>query len=218
EVEADRLEDPYRGGGGEYIGGCQNACVLLDHWRGGGVSHRIEVPLYRGPAIVYVYHKKRRRIDGAQRRSGACREIGDILLLQRNVITRAEPCHMPGDQVRPRIRERSGRRLDVPGHVLAEVQAINRHPARVHDVDEHQRVVVREVDETVVRRVVGAVPRQLDTFTTDLQVAVIGKRLVRGRPSGIVVPQQQPTRLRVPDAHDVVPEQRRGGRVVGVMM
>src|SRR5207244_12898695 len=114
---AARLEDPSSGGGGEYIGGWQNACVLLDHWRGGGVSHRIEVPLYRGSAIVSVFHKKRRRIDGAQRCSGACGEIGDLLLLQRKVITRAKPFHMVRDQVCTRIRERCGRRFAVPGQV-----------------------------------------------------------------------------------------------------
>ena len=51
---------------GEHIGSCQNACALLDHWRGGSVSHRIEVPLYRGPVVLAVFDKKRRRVDGAQ--------------------------------------------------------------------------------------------------------------------------------------------------------
>src|SRR2546421_1406491 len=37
---------------------------------------------------------------------------------------------------------------------------VHRHPAGVHDVDEHDGVVVREVDVDVVRRVVRPVVRQ----------------------------------------------------------
>ena len=36
--------------------------------------------------------------------------------------------------------------------------------------------------------------------------------------AGIVVPQQEPPRLRMPDPHDVAAEQRRTTRVIGVMM
>jgi hypothetical protein len=41
------------------------------------------------------------------------------------------------------------------GHVLAEVEVVDGHPAGVDDVDHHQGVVVGEVDEDVVRRMVG---------------------------------------------------------------
>ena len=42
-------------------------------------------------------------------------------------------------------------------------------PDAADDVDEHEGVVVGEVDEDVVGRVIGAVPGQLDALTTNLQ-------------------------------------------------
>ena len=105
----------------------------------------------------------------------------------------------------------------VPLHVLAEVGVVDRHPAGVDDVDEHQRVVVREMDVDIVRRVVGAAPGQLDALSPDLERVSIGEGHIRHRPGRVVVPDKKPAGLLVPDPDDIL-EQERGRAVVGVVM
>jgi hypothetical protein len=78
--------------------------------------------------------------------------------------------------------------------------------------------VAGEVDVDVVRRVVRPVPGQLDTLTPDLQGVTIGEGHLRRRPGGVVVPQQEPPGLLVPDAGHVAPEQEGRAAVVGVMV
>ena len=116
------------------------------------------------------------------------------------------------------VGERVRRRLEVAGDVLGQVGDVDRRPARIDDVDQHQRVVVGQVDDDVVRRVVGAVPGQLDPLTADLQgAAVLERLLVRG--SGrVVVAQQQPPGLLVADANHACVEQRGRAGVVGVVV
>src|SRR6185369_12245747 len=75
-----------------------------------------------------------------------------------DVVACAEPAEMAADEVLPRVRKCGGRSLDVSGDVLGEVAEVHRRPAWIDDVDEHQRVVVRQVDVDVVGRGVGAVP------------------------------------------------------------
>src|SRR2546423_335053 len=106
----------------------------------------------------------------------------------------------------------------VPRDVFGEVRDVNGRPPAVHDVDEHQRVVIWEMDIAVVRRVIGAVPGELDALTGDAQGTTIRKRLFRRRPGRVVVAQEEPPRLLVPDANDILPEE--GGRtgVVGVVV
>src|SRR5262249_53494396 len=99
-------------------------------------------------------------------------------------------------------------RGDVAGHVYGEVGDVDRRPAGVDDVDEHQGIVVWEVNEDVVRRVIRAVPGQLDAFATDSQRAAVPEGLLSHRPRRAVVPQQEPARLLVPNADDVLVEQR----------
>jgi hypothetical protein len=93
---------------------------------------------------------------------------------------------------------------------------MNRRPARIDDVDQHQRVVVGEVD--VVGRVVGAVPGQVDPLAADLERASILKGLLVRWPGRVVVAQQEALGLLVSDARDVLVEE--GGRagVVGVVV
>jgi hypothetical protein len=74
------------------------------------------------------------------------------------------------------------------------------------------------MDEDVVRRVVGAVPGQLDPLASDLDGAAILEGLFRCGPRGIVVTEQQLPRLLVPNAGDAPAEQRRRAGVVGVVM
>jgi hypothetical protein len=80
-----------------------------------------------------------------------------------------------GDEVLPGVGQRGGRGGHVPGDVLAEVDAVEGHPAGEDDVDEHEGVMVREVDVDVVRRVVAAVPGQLDALAADLQGSSPGR-------------------------------------------
>ena len=63
------------------------------------------------------------------------------------------------------------------------------HP-ELNDVDQHERVVVREMDVDVVRRVVGPVVGQLDPFTADLQRVAVLEGDPRCGPGRVVVPQQ----------------------------
>jgi hypothetical protein len=107
---------------------------------------------------------------------------------------------------------------DVPGDVLGQVDVVDGHPAGVDDVDEHQGFVAGEVDVDVVRRVVRAVPGQLGPLTADLEGVAVGEGDLRRRPGRVVVAQQQPPGLLVPDADHVPVEQRGRAGVVGVVM
>jgi len=64
------------------------------------------------------------------------------LLVQDDVVPGAEPAEVPADEVLPGVGQRGGRGLDVAGHLLAEVEVVDGHPAGVDDVDEHEGVVV----------------------------------------------------------------------------
>jgi hypothetical protein len=112
------------------------------------------------------------------------------------------------DEVLPRVAERGVRGGDVTLHVLGEVALAHRRPARVDDVDEHQGVVVGQVNEDVVRRMVAAVPGQLDALAADLKRVPVLEGLLRCGPRGVVVAQQQVAGLLVADARDIPVEQR----------
>jgi hypothetical protein len=56
------------------------------------------------------------------------------------------------------------------GRVLAGVDAVAGHPAGEDDCDEHEGVVTLEMEIDEVRRVVGAVPRQIYLLAADVQV------------------------------------------------
>ena len=111
-------------------------------------------------------------------------------LVQDQVVAGAQPAEMTADVVLPRVGHGLIRGADVPGHVLAQVQVVDGHPSRVDDVDQHERVVVREMDVDVVRRVVGPVVGQLDPFTADLQRVAVLEGDPRCGPGRVVVPQQ----------------------------
>jgi hypothetical protein len=72
--------------------------------------------------------------------------------------------------------------------------------------------VVGQVDDDVVGRVVGAVPGQVDALAADLEGAAILERFLVRRSGRIVIAQQQPPRLLVPDAGEVLVEE--GGRAL----
>jgi hypothetical protein len=79
-------------------------------------------------------------------------------------------------------------------------------------------VVVGEVDDDVVGRVVGAVPGQVDALAADLEGATVAEGLFVRRPRRVVVAQQEAPGLLVSDARDVLVEQRRRAGVVGVVV
>src|SRR5262249_36632977 len=145
-------------------------------------------------------------------------DVGDVGLVHGDVVAGGEPAEVPADEVGPRVGQRGGRGLDVPGNVLGQVEVVDGHPAGVDHVDEHQGVVAGEVDVDVVRRVVGAVPGQLGALTPDLQGVPVGQAPRGRRRGGALAPLQQPAGLLRPDAAHVPAEQRGGAGVVGVVV
>ncbi len=180
--------------------------------------HRVQVAPDRGPGVVPVLLVVRGGVERDERRLGGGFDVGDVLLVQDDVVPGAQPAQVSGDEVLPGVGQGLGGGLHPAGHVLTQVDAVEGHPAGEHDVDEHEGVVVREVDVDVVGRVVAPVPRQLDTFAADLEGPLIGKGLFRRRLGLVVIPQQEPPALFVADAGHAGPEN--GGRtgVVGVVV
>jgi hypothetical protein len=82
----------------------------------------------------------------------------------------------------------------------------------------HQRLVIGQVDDDVVGRVVGPVPGKVDALAPDLERAPVLERLLVRWPRRVVVAQKQAARLLVPDAGDVLVEKERGACVVGVVV
>ena len=78
--------------------------------------------------------------------------------------------------------------------------------------------MVGQMDEDVVRRMIGAVPSQLDAVASDLEGAAVLEGLFWWGPRRVVVTEQQLPRLLVPDASDVPAEQRGRAGVIGVVM
>src|SRR5260221_5411081 len=169
EVEADRLHHLERRALGEDIGGREHARVLLDHRCGSGPRHLVQAALERGPHVLAVLDEDGRQIDAVDRLPAALGDICHVLLMQRYVVARTEPAHVAADVVLPRVRERVRVGRDVAGDVFRQVRQVDRCPCRVDNVDEHERLVVRQVDEDVVGGVVGAVPGEVDAFAADLE-------------------------------------------------
>src|SRR6266536_505028 len=207
EIEPDRLHHLKRRALGEHVRCGEHARVLLDHGCRCGGSDLVQVAPDRCPGVLAILHEERCRIDARDRLPRALGDVRHVLLMQRHIVARAEPAHMSADEVLPRVSKRVCRRLDVAGDVLCEVGEIDRGPARIDDVDQHQRVVIGQVDGDVVRRVVGAVPCEIDPLPADLERARVLEGLLVRRPRRVVVPKQEPTGLLVTDARDALVEQ-----------
>src|SRR5579863_4629985 len=138
--------------------------------------------------------------------------------MQRDVLAGGDPAQVPADQVRPRVVQRDGGGAGVADDVVAEVEVVDGDPAGVDHVDEHQGVVVGEVNVDVVGRVVGPVPGKFDPLAADFQGVAVGEGDVGGGAGGVVVAQQQPAGLVVADADDVPAEQRGRSLVVAVVV
>src|SRR5690242_2971645 len=190
-VQAQRLHDGERGGPGEDLDvrGGQYAGVLGDDGRSRTLGDFVEVALNPSPGVLPVLHEVGHRVDRGQRLLRAGFDVGDVLLVHRDVLAGGEPAEVPADEVGPRVVQRDGRGAHVPGDVLGQVEVVDRHPAGVDHVDEHQGVVAGEVDIDVVRRVVGAVPGQLDALASYLQGVAISEGHLRRGPGRAVVAQ-----------------------------
>src|SRR5215204_6509252 len=156
--------------------------VYLAMTGGGTVGDGVEVGFYPGPEVLPVVHVKGHRVDAGERLLHAGFDVGDVGLVHHDVLAGGEPAEVPADEVGPRVGQRGGRGGDVAGHVLGQIEVVDGHPASVEDVDHHQRVVVGEVDEDVVRRVVRAVPGQLDALTAHVQGVPVSEGHLRRRP------------------------------------
>src|SRR5439155_21143952 len=141
------------GGGGEGVGvgGGEHAGVLGDDRRGRALGDGIEVAFDPSPEVLPASHVVGHRVDRGQRLARAGVDVGDVLLVHRDVVAGGQPAEVAADQVGPRVGQRDGRGTHVPDDVLGQVEVVDGHPARVDHVDEHERVVVREVDVAVVR-------------------------------------------------------------------
>src|ERR1700722_13721304 len=193
-VEPQRLHDGERGGCGEDfdVGGGQHAGVLGDHGRGGPFGDGVEVAFDTGPGVHPGLHVVGNGVDAGQGFSGAGFDVGDVLLVHGDVVAGGEPAQVPADEVRPGVGQGDVGSLHVPLHVLAEVEVVDRYPAGVDDVDEHQGVVVGEVDVDVVGGVVGAVEGQLDALAAGLQGVGVGEGHVGQRPGRGAAAAQEP--------------------------
>src|SRR6201996_605968 len=188
-VEANRLHDCERCGPGENldVGTAKHAGVFRDHGGGRVLSDGVEVGPDRGPDVLSVVLEDRAWVDRGQRLARAGFDVGDVLLVYRDVLAGRHAAQVPADEVRPRVVKRDGRGAGIPDDVVAEVEVVDRYPAGVDHVDEHQGVVVGEVDVDVVRRVVGPVPGQFDALAADFQGVAVGEGHVRDGAGGVIV-------------------------------
>src|SRR5690349_16499784 len=97
-VEPDRLHQPERDVRGEHVRGCQHAGVLLDDRGGSRLADRVEVALDAGPEVRAALLEVGRRIDAVEGAPRAGLEISHVLLMQDDVLARAEPAQMATDE------------------------------------------------------------------------------------------------------------------------
>ena len=78
--------------------------------------------------------------------------------------------------------------------------------------------MIGQVDVDVVGRVIGSPPGELDTTAADVERALVLEDFFRRRPRLVVVAYEEVSRLLVPDADDLVAEQRRRAPMIGVVV
>src|SRR6266542_1356058 len=217
-VEPDRLHQPERDVRGKHIRSCQHAGVLLDDRGGRRLADCVEVALDAGPEVRAVLLEVGRRINAVEGAPRARLEIIHVLLMQDDVLARAEPAQMATDEGLPRVGQPGGGHPQVARDVVGQVDDVHGYPPRIDDVDHHQRVVLWKVNNAVVGSVVRAVPRELDPLATDLQGPALAEGFLRCRSGRVVVPEQEPPGLLVPDPHDVLAEERGCAPVVRVVV
>src|SRR5258705_3361984 len=92
-VEAPRLHDLERRGVGEDLDvrGGQHAGVLRDDRRGRPLGDGVQVGLDPGPGVLPARYVEGHRVDRGQRLFRAGLDVGDVLLVDRDVVAGGEP-------------------------------------------------------------------------------------------------------------------------------
>ncbi len=208
EVKAKRFHDPVGGAFSVHVSGGKHTGVLLNDRCCSNVGHLIEIALHCCPGILTILLKVRSRIDSAHCRFNVGNDICYILLVYSDVFAIAEPSHVTTNEVLPVIRQGDLRSFDGAGDVFVEVEDVKGRPTREDEVNEHERVVIRQVNIYVVGRMIGAVPCQLDALAANVQCPLVLENLLRGGSRSIVVTQQEMPCLFVSDASYIFVEQR----------
>src|SRR5882672_8659174 len=143
-VESHRLHQPERDLRGEHVRGREHAGVLFDDRRGRRLAHRAQVGLHGAPHVPdrAVLLEVGRRIDGGEGSLRAGLEVRHVLLVERDVVARAEPAEVAADERLPGVGQRRGRHAEVARDVVGQIDDKYGHPAHVYDVDHHQGVVL----------------------------------------------------------------------------
>ena len=128
EIESDRFEQPERRVRGKHVGRPQHSRVLLDDRCRRGVRDLVEVTLDCRPHVRTVLLEVPRGVDRRERIACVFGDVGDVLLMQLDVVARPEPADVTADQVRPRVAQRvigRGRVLvdDEPQQLRSAIEA-----------------------------------------------------------------------------------------------
>src|SRR6202012_2868549 len=90
------------------------------------------------------------RVDGGQGLAGTGFDVGDVLLVDRDVVAGGQAAQVPRDEAGPRVGQGDVGGAHVADDVFGQVEVVDGHPAGVDHVDEHEGVVARKVDVDVV--------------------------------------------------------------------
>ena len=93
-VEPDGLHKPERNLRGEHVRGSEHPGVLFDDRGGRRIADRVEVALDAGPHVRAALLEVGRRIDGIEGGPRAGLEVGHVVLVQGDVLARAEPAQV----------------------------------------------------------------------------------------------------------------------------
>src|SRR5215813_2935622 len=139
-VEAQRLHDLEGGGVGELldVGGGQHAGVFGDDGRGRAFGDGVQVGFDPGPGVLPGRYVEGDRVDRGQRLPRARLDVGDVLLVHRDVVAGGEPAEGPATALTPRRAWPGASAPRLPRRALRELISSDGTSAGVDDIDEHQ--------------------------------------------------------------------------------
>ncbi len=146
----------------------------------------------------------------------ACRSAMYWIWVRPSARAPRRPRWPPTSVCRPRVAHGHLLGADPAGDVLGDGQALEGHPSREEDVDDHQGLMRGRMDENVVGCDVRAVEGQFEQLAADLQNVLVVEGHRGRRPVRVIVAQQQAEVLGLPNADHVRAEQGRGADVIGV--